>query len=185
MGVGRYEPTPIELQSISKRIVTRSREKDMKSRNRGKRMKAQLGITILFLLSGIAGPLLADDIFVSGNPGALIISAADAGSQPYAVTDASTSYSIDITTSNKKITGAIDSAMPANTYLGLTLAAPTGATSAGQIILSVTGQDLITGLTIGMNESGLGIVYEFSASVEAGIVPSASKTVTFTIADSS
>lgn len=148
-------------------------------------MKAQLGIIILVVLSGIAGPLHADDIFISGNPGALIVNAADAGSQPNSVTDASTSYSIDITTSNKKITGAIDSAMPANTYLRVTLTAPAGATSVGQITLSVTALDLVTGLTVGMNEGGLGIMYEFSASVEAGIVPSASKTVTFTIADSS
>lgn len=148
-------------------------------------MKGYLGVAVLLLLIGAVGPSHADDIFVSGNPGALIISSATAGSNPDAVTDASTSYSIDITTSNKKITGAIDSAMPANTYLRVILAAPTGASSTGQQTLSVTPQDLVTGLTIGMSEGGLGITYEFSASIEAGIVSSASKTVTFTVTDSS
>ena len=148
-------------------------------------MKISFGITVLAAIAAIAGPLHADDIFVSGDPGALIVNTADAGSEPNVATDASTSYSIDITTTNKKITGAIDTAMPAGTYLMITLAAPSGAVSTGQITLSVTGQDLVTGLAAGMNESGLGITYEFSASVEAGVLTPASKTVTFTITDSS
>lgn len=148
-------------------------------------MKRYFGVAALVLLVTAAEPSRADDIFVSGNPGALVINAANPGLDPNSVIDASTSYSIDITTSNKKITGAIDSAMPANTYLRVTLTAPSGASSVGQVTLSVTAQDLVTGLAIGMNESGLNITYEFSASIQAGIVPSASKTVTFTIADNS
>lgn len=157
----------------------------METQNIRTRIKISFGITAIAVIAAIAGPLHADDIFVSGDPGALIVNTADAGSQPYTVMDASTSYSIDITTTGKKITGAIDTAMPAGTYLRIILAAPSGAVSTGQIALSVTAQDLVTGLTAGMNESGLGITYEFSASVEAGVVPAASKTVTFTIADSS
>jgi len=156
----------------------------MITQNRIRRNKALIGAFIILALIGTSGRLLADDIFVSGDPGALVVNAADAGSQPNPVMDASTSYSIDITTSNKKITGAIGSAMPAGTFLRVTLTAPSGATSAGQITLAVTAQDLVTGLVAGMNESGLGILYEFSATVEAGIVTPAVNTVTFTIVDS-
>ncbi len=72
-----------------------------------------------------------NEISVSGNPAALIVSAATAGSQPTAATDTTTSYAITTNQSNRKITGAINTAMPANTTLSITLAAPTGATSAG------------------------------------------------------
>ncbi len=62
------------------------------------------------------------------------------------------------------------------------LAAPTGATSVGMVALSATAQNLVTGIANLTSENGLGISYELDASVIAGVVSSASKTVTFTIA---
>lgn len=143
-----------------------------------------LGIAVLALFSAPPNPALADDITVNGNPGALIINAAMAGFQPDAANDATTTYGVNITTDNMKITGAIDTAMPAQTTLKVTLAAPTGATSVGQATLSTSTQDLVTGLLIGTNQSGLSITYEFSATVEAGVIPSSSKTITLTIISS-
>ena len=125
-----------------------------------------------------------NEIDVSGNPGALIVSSATAGSEPSAATDATTSYSITTNGSNKKITGILDSAMPTNTSLGVTLTAPTGGSSAGQVTLSATAQDLVTGIST-LAESGLTISYEFSANAAAGVIASAQKTVTFTVADGS
>ena len=125
-----------------------------------------------------------NEITVSGNPGALVISTATAGSQPTAATDATTSYSITTNGTNKKITGSIDTAMPANTSLLVTLTAPTGGSSAGQVTLSTTAQDLVTGIST-LAESGLTISYEFTADAAAGVVASSTKTVTLTVADGS
>jgi hypothetical protein len=123
-----------------------------------------------------------NEISVSGNPGALTVSAATAGSEPTAATDATTTYSITTNGSNKKITGILNTAMPANTALKVTLTAPTGGTSAGQVSLSASAQDLVTGISA-VAQSAVGISYEFSATIAAGVVSSAQKTVTLTIAD--
>ena len=162
-------------------------------------MKILAGLAVLIVLAGSMSPAFAassatqtvtyqvsaiNEVSVSGNPSALIVSAATAGSEPTAVTDASTSYSITTNGSSKKITGAINSAMPSNTLLKITLVAPTGGTSAGQITLSTSAQDLVTGIST-LAESGKTITYEFSATVDAGVVSSASKTVTLTVADGS
>jgi hypothetical protein len=130
-----------------------------------------------------SGDAVADSISVSGLPGSLIISSATAGSDLAPVTDATTTYDIDITSSTKKITGELDTAMPTHTSLNVTLAAPAGATSNGQVTLSVTAHDLVTGIAVGTSRSGLGISYEFTAGVHAGVVSAESKTVTFTISD--
>jgi len=121
-------------------------------------------------------------ISVSGNPGALIVSTATAGAEPTAATDATTSYSITTNGSNKKITGSINTAMPANTSLSVTLTAPPGGTSVGAVALTATDQDLVTSIST-LAQSGLTISYSFSATIAAGVVASAQKTVTFTVAD--
>jgi len=148
-------------------------------------MKRYLGVAIMLLLIGRYGPAFADNISVSGNPSALIVNSTTAGSDLIAAMDATTTYRIETTTGNKKITGAINSAMPANTSLKVTLTAPTGAFSMLDITLTVTAKDLVIGIDNGTKESGLSISYEFSATVEAGVVSMSSKTVTFTIVDSS
>ena len=140
-----------------------------------------LGYTMMLLLGGVGGFASANEIFVSGNPGALIINTAIAGADLNPVTDASTTYSIDIFDDNMKITGEIDTAMPSGTSLSVTLESPAGATSMGQVTLSPTAQDLVTGLDENMVESGLTISYELSASVSAGVVSMGLKTVTFTV----
>lgn len=125
-----------------------------------------------------------NEISVSGNPSALIVNAATAGSQPTAVTDATTTYGITTNGSSKKITGVLNSAMPANTSLKATLTAPTGGTGAGQVTLTASALDLVTGIST-VAQSGIGISYEFSATAAAGVIASAQKTVTLTVADGS
>ena len=144
--------------------------------------KKSIGIAVLLMTACGFGAAKADDITASGNPGPLIISSATAGSALIPVSDATTTYNIDITTGTMKITGEISSAMPANTALRVILAAPTGATSVGMVTLSATAQDLVTGIANLTNQNGLGISYELDASVSAGVVSSAAKTVIFTIA---
>ena len=125
-----------------------------------------------------------NEIAVSGNPGALIVNTAVPGSQPTAATDATTSYSITTNNSDKKITGVLSAAMPSNTALKLNLTAPTGGSSAGQVTLTATDQDLVTDIST-LAQSGLGVAYEFSATLSAGIITSSVRTVTLTVADGS
>ncbi|MCX5752391.1 MAG: hypothetical protein NTW97_01960 [Candidatus Krumholzibacteria bacterium] len=147
-----------------------------------KMTKNSIGIAVLLMAAFGFGAAKADDMTASGNPGALIIGSATAGSVLIPVSDATTTYNIDVTTGTVKITGEINTAMPANTALKVMLAAPTGATSVGMVTLSATAQNLVTGIANLTSENGLGISYEFDASVSAGVVSSAAKTVTFTIA---
>lgn len=123
-----------------------------------------------------------NEISVSGNPGNLVVSTATAGSEPDAVTDNSTTYSITTNESSKKITGSISAAMPTNTTLQINLTAPTGGSSAGNITLGTVAADLVTGIAT-VAESGLTITYTFSATVDAGVVASDSRTVTLTLTD--
>ena len=134
--------------------------------------------TVTYAVSAI------NEISVSGNPAALTVSTATAGSAPNSVSDATTTYAITTNGTGKKITGAINTAMPAGVTLTVNLTAPTGGTSAGATSLGTSASDLVTGITT-LNESGKTITYSLSATSAAGVVSSASKTVTLTVADGS
>jgi len=121
-----------------------------------------------------------NELSVSGSPDAIIVNAATAGSQPDEASNALTSYAIT-TNQSRKITGAIDTAMPSGVTLKIALAAPTGGTSSGDVTLSATAADLVTGIST-LAESGKAITYKLSALTTAGVVASAVKTVTLTIA---
>lgn len=148
----------------------------------------------LFLMSGIAMAASSttqtvtyavsaiNEISVSGNPAALTVSTATAGSAPNSVSDATTTYAITTNETGKKITGAINTAMPAGVTLTVNLTAPTGGTSAGATSLGTSASNLVTGITT-LNESGKTITYSLSATSAAGVVSSASKTVTLTVVD--
>ena len=128
-------------------------------------------------------PLHADSISVSGDPGTLVVNIAIAGSEPASATDATTTYSVETTPANRRITGELNSPMPPQTYLEMTLEAPTGANSMGAVTLLSTAQDLVTGIRHHTTQGGLSITYTFSATVQAGVVSSTSRTVTLTVAD--
>jgi len=124
-----------------------------------------------------------NEISVSGEPVTLAVTAATAGSQPDSVTDDTTTYAITTNGTDKKITGAVDPAMPTGVTLKINLAAPTGAgTSSGDITLAITSADLVTGITQ-VAETEMKITYTLSATVDAGVVASDTRTVTLTITD--
>jgi hypothetical protein len=120
-----------------------------------------------------------NELSVSGVP-TLTVNAANAGSAPTEVSDATSTYAITTNETSRKITGAIDTAMPAGVTLTANLAAPTGGASAGALALSDTAVDLVTGIST-LNVIDMGITYGLSATSAAGVVASASKTVTLTI----
>lgn len=132
--------------------------------------------TVTIQVSGV------NEMSVSGNPGALTVSTATAGSQPDAATDSSTSYNITTNGTGKKITGALNSAMPAGTTLSLALTAPAGGASSGAVNLTTSTQNLVTGISQ-VASSGHGITYSFGATVAAGEIASTTRTVTLTLTD--
>jgi len=115
----------------------------------------------------------------------LTINSATAGSEPDDATDNSTAtYALttNAATDAKKITAAIDTNMPANVSLYLTLGAPTGGTSPGELLISATPADVVTAIEM-VAESALSMTFRLSATVAAGVVTSASKTLTLTLTD--
>jgi len=122
-----------------------------------------------------------NEISVTGNP-SLTINTATPGSEPTAATDNSATYAITTNGKGKTITAAINTAMPTGLTLKVSLAAPTGGTSAGDVILSTTAADVVTGV-VPVAESDLTITYTLEATIKAGVVNSTTRDVTFTITD--
>jgi hypothetical protein len=128
------------------------------------------------------GALGAQTIGVSGNPALLRVSSAVAGSEPIAVSNGTTTYTVVTLTPNRlyKVTAQIDAAMPTGLTLTATFNAPPGATSLGAIALDLTARDVVTAIPKNTN-STQGITYQLSATVLAGVVPSTSRNITLTI----
>jgi antitoxin (DNA-binding transcriptional repressor) of toxin-antitoxin stability system len=117
-------------------------------------------------------------VSVSGNPVALIIDT-DAEMTSGAA-DSTTTWAVTTNQTGAKVTGAIDTAMPTNTTLAVSLAAPAVGTSAGSKVLGTLAVDLVTGITQ-VQSTGLAVAYLFKATPTAGVIASASKTLTLTI----
>jgi hypothetical protein len=111
------------------------------------------------------------------------ISTATAGAQPDNDTD---SGAYDITTNcaanAKKLTAALDLAMPTGTTLVMNVTAPTGGTSANDVTLTAVAQNVVTAID-GVAEANIVISYTFTATVAAGVVTNTPKTLTLTLAD--
>lgn len=122
-----------------------------------------------------------NELAISGDPGALVISTATAGSEPDAVSDATTTYAITCNETGHKITAQIDSAMPANVTLTIELEACSTSISPGPVDISdATAKDVLTDIDL-VAESGKTITYGLAATVAAGVVASQSRTVTLTL----
>ena len=121
-----------------------------------------------------------DPITVSGDPGPLIINSAVAGSGPSSAVDSSTTYAITTNNSGETIMGYIGSNMPSGVALTVNLAAPTGATSVGNVTLTTVPQNLVTGIAT-VAEGGLVITYTLTATASAALVSGATATVTYTV----
>ena len=79
-----------------------------------------------------------------------------------------------------KITASIPAAMPAGLTLSANLAAPAGGTSAGLLPIGTVAVDLVTGITK-VFAAGLSLTYQLDATAAAGVVPSSTRVVTYTI----
>ncbi len=119
-------------------------------------------------------------ISVSGSPAALVVNTATAGSPPTSATDTSTTYALTTNATGKVITAGLSAAMPTGVSLTVTMAAPTGGTSAGGVALTAVAQNLVTAIS-NVAQSGLQITYVLAATVAAAAVGPSTTTVTYTI----
>lgn len=145
--------------------------------------RAFLLAAVLLLASGRAAVAQPAVIATLGNPPALTITTAVAGSDPTSVTNSSTTY----TTLNvqngqpQKITAKLNSNMPAGVTLTVTLSVDANATSSGAVALDITARNVV--ISINANQTAKTITYQLSALPSAGVIASQTRTVTFTILD--
>lgn len=110
------------------------------------------------------------------------ISTAIAGSQPASVSNSATTY----TTANvqggqpQKITAQLNVNMPVGVTLTASLAVGALATSVGTVVLDVTARNVV--IAIDADQIAQTITYQLTALASAGVIPSQTRTVTFTIA---
>jgi hypothetical protein len=122
-----------------------------------------------------------DTIAVSGNPAALSISSAVAGSNPNSSTDTTTTYAITTNSSvARAIQGSLSGAMPTGLTLKVSMQAPTGGTSAGSVTMTTSNANLVTGITQ-VAQGSLQITYTLQATPTASVVSNATVTVTYTL----
>jgi hypothetical protein len=123
-------------------------------------------------------------IAISDAPPVLVRSHAAAGQEPDGVTEASTTYALTTNETNLKITGRLGAPLPADVSLTVSLAAPTGASSVGEVALGATDVDLVTGISK-LAESGRTISLRFAAPVSAGVASSTLNSLVLTLTDGS
>jgi hypothetical protein len=104
-----------------------------------------------------------------------------AGAEPLPVTDNTTTYTVSVLPSQpQKITAQISANMPQGVTLTLSLAPPTGARTAGAVVLDNVPRDVVNGMTNTSPESHA-ITYQLTATVSAGVVSPDTRTVTLTL----
>ena len=135
---------------------------------------------LLPILGG--GAVGAQTIAVSGNPGLLHVSTAITGSEPNAVSNSTTTYTVTTPNPNRphKVVAQLNAAMPVGLTLSATLEPPPGGTSLGPIALDMTARDVVTNIPRNTSSTQL-ITYTLNATVLAGVVPPTSRIVTLTL----
>jgi hypothetical protein len=136
----------------------------------------------LVLLVLASRAVASQTITVAGNPAAMTVTGAIAGSEPFAVGSPATNYTTTTPTANHtyRITGQLLSALPAGLSLVATMTGPAGAIPSGAVTLSTTAQDLVTNIPRNTNFTGT-ITYQLVATAAAGVVSSQTSNVQLTI----
>jgi len=138
---------------------------------------------VFFLMAGQTKDAQAQvtALSVSGSPSPFTITTAVAGSQPAALTNSVTTYFIKAKHPGgaQKISAQLDAPMPLGTTLTVQMVASPGATSLGAVSLDATVRDIVINIDK-ENGSTYGITYVFTATVAAGVIPTQTRTVTFT-----
>lgn len=129
--------------------------------------------TVLFAVKPI------NVISFTGSP-SITITTAVAGSSPTTVTNNIARWNVTTNQTGAKITASIPSNAPGGVTLSVSLAAPAGATSLGFKPLTTLSVDLVTNITK-RNQTNRTVSYRLAATPAAGVIPSTSRVVTYTI----
>jgi len=126
------------------------------------------------------------ELKVSGGSTSLSIKEISAGDDPVSVSSTAGYYSISTNQSGKKITGYLQEGnTESGTTLSVTLQAPgAGGSSIGEVNLTAQPADLVVGIPAGAHQN-CPMTFKFAATVEAGIIPSSTRTVVLTLTDNS
>jgi len=140
---------------------------------------AQTGSSVVQTLNIEVKPITK--IAVSGNPGALYITDASAGSDVLSVSDNNSNYSMMTNLDNMKIVASINNPMPEGTRLMMKLESSKGSSS-GLVDVSnaMSPVEVVTALGKGsdLNQS---ITYTFAANASIGQINVDSRVVTLTL----
>lgn len=136
---------------------------------------------VLFIFSFATLEGLLDSLTLSGSPAPMTIAVPAAGSQPSSVVNNSTTYSVSTISVTRRITGQVNTSMPTGTTLQVQMQAPLLATSQGNVTMTTTATNLVTGILVLALQSGLQITYTLSATLQAAPVTNSTVVVTYTL----
>lgn len=122
-----------------------------------------------------------NELSVSGDPGALMLSTVDAGGALVDDTDASTTYTVTTNAATWEITAAIDVAMPTGLQLDVLLAAPGASSTSATTTLTTTATAVVSNGTGALSSTGNTITYTLSAPSGVATAQTGTRTVTFTL----
>lgn len=125
--------------------------------------------------------LAAQAVTLSGDPGSLAIVTATAGAPLDPVSDATTTYTVTISAPGQEIVARLDAPLPNGVTLAITLTAPTGAVSIGEVTLSTVDQTVVGSIPAAGTYAGLAISYQLSAGTSAGPLATSARSVVFTV----
>ncbi|MBF8296371.1 MAG: hypothetical protein HW389_2916 [Bacteroidetes bacterium] len=140
---------------------------------------AQTGSSVVQTLNIEVKPITK--IAVSGNPGALYITDASAGSDVLSVSDNNSNYSMMTNLDNMKIVASINNPMPEGTRLMMKLESSKGSSNGFVDVSSAMSPvEVVTALGKGsdLNQS---ITYTFAANASIGQINVDSRVVTLTL----
>jgi hypothetical protein len=122
----------------------------------------------------------AQTLSLSGDPFSLDVHTAVAGFAPQSVTETSTTYAVTVPSSGAALKARLNAPVPSGVQLRISVQAPSGAATVGELSLSTTDQTVVMNLPQG-SHSALGITYRLVASASAGVIAPASREIVFTI----
>jgi hypothetical protein len=129
---------------------------------------------VTFSVQAVNEIAIARDLSITG------IKTVTVNSQSIKVINAISTYLITTNEENKKITGVLNTILPKDSRLNISVEAPTGAISVGGVDLKNVPTDLVVGVSK-VAEAEKVITYTFSAPVSTRLDTSLSQMVTLTI----
>lgn len=135
----------------------------------GSRAFASSVLSALFLsLAPAVATISAQSVTPAGSP-SLVVSTAVAGFELSPATDATATVTVTTSGTNQKILARLSTALPPGVSLTMSIAPPTGATGHGNVSLTTSDQNIVTGLPDATTYSNLSITYTLTATTSATI----------------